>query len=389
MTNLALNKPATQSSISQWSKSCITEEDAKGANNGDVSSDYGFHTERQRGPWWQVDLEGEFYIRRVVIFNRKVEAQRLRYFSVLGSLDGAHWKRFFSKVDGAVFGAADDRPYVAEIDGDQAARFIRIRLDGYEYLHFAECQIFGDLIHPAARQQIMEEETRTEVAENQSDRTKELLRLMSAPFPEVFVINLDERSDRWSAIEGLCAACDLHPERVSAVKAVPGWRGCGLSHIACLKLAKERDLPWVLILEDDASFTPDGIARFRGLLDYLWDDRPTWQRFNGGPTFPADPVVSLMRREPPLLFARGFATHFNLIHAGAYDAILQWDPDRDHMIDVFYMTLETQSTFRTIATVPHIAVQTGSDSDITGGVERSFASLFRFSEQKLRECVTR
>ena len=168
MTNLALNKAATQSSTSQWSRSRIADEDARGANNGQVSDDYAFHTERERGPWWQVDLEGDFYIRRVVIFNWKAYAQRLKYFSILGSLNGRRWKRLFSKIDGTVFGDVNDRPYVVEIEGDQPARFVRVRLDGYDYLHFRECQVFGDPIDAEARKRIIDEEARTEAAESQN-----------------------------------------------------------------------------------------------------------------------------------------------------------------------------------------------------------------------------
>ena len=49
-----------------------------------------------------------------------------------------------------------------------------------------------------------------------------------------------------------------------------------------------------------------------------------------------------MRRKPPLAFARGFGNHFNLVLAGAYDAILRWRPDRGQRMDVSLMNLETQ-----------------------------------------------
>lgn len=162
MINLALNKPATQSSVSEWSHSRVAEQDARGANDGKISRDMGFHTDIEQDPWWQVDLEGEFLIRKVVIFNRQIQAHRLKYFSLLGSLDGHQWKRMFRKTDGTVFGGTDDRPYVAEIDGDQPARFVRVRLDRYEYLHFNECQIFGDPFDAEARQRIIEEKARRE-----------------------------------------------------------------------------------------------------------------------------------------------------------------------------------------------------------------------------------
>ena len=43
-------------------------------------------------------------------------------------------------------------------------------------------------------------------------------------------------------------------ERFEAVKASPGGIGCGYSHLAVLKIAKERGYKNVLILEDDFTF---------------------------------------------------------------------------------------------------------------------------------------
>ena len=160
--NLAMNKPALQSSTSEWSSSHLPEEDARGANNGNISGDMGFHTDREQNPWWQVDLEDEFLIRRVVIYNRHREAQRLRHFSILRSLDGHRWVTFYRKIDSAVFGDTDSRPYVAEVHGDQPARFVRVQLEGCEWLHFNECQVFGVPLDPETRDRIAEDEARTE-----------------------------------------------------------------------------------------------------------------------------------------------------------------------------------------------------------------------------------
>ena len=88
--------------------------------------------------------------------------------------------------------------------------------------------------------------------------------------PETFVINLDDRTDRWDAIQKLCSGAGLTPRRISAVRATPGWIGCTYSHMKCMQIAKEEQLPWVLILEDDATFTPASFNRFRMLLPFLW-----------------------------------------------------------------------------------------------------------------------
>ncbi|QPC91651.1 FkbM family methyltransferase [Mesorhizobium sp. INR15] len=158
MTNLALNKPATQSSISEWSFGRRPEEDAKGGNNGNISTEMGFHTKREQDPWWQVDLGDEFLVYKVILYNRQHQAHRLRHFSLLRSLDGQHWSVFYRKIDSAIFGDSDPRPYVADISGDHPARFVRVQLDGYECLHFSECQVFGVPLDQATREKITKNE---------------------------------------------------------------------------------------------------------------------------------------------------------------------------------------------------------------------------------------
>jgi SAM-dependent methyltransferase len=213
----------------------------------------------------------------------------------------------------------------------------------------------------------------------------------TAPFPEVLVINLDHRTDRWAAIQKKCEDANLNPLRVPAVQMSPSWQACGYSHLKCVRIAKDRGLPWLVILEDDATFSSGSIERFRDLLPYLWENRDKWERFTGGPTFPANPVIRILDREQKLLYARGFCTHFNLIHSGAYDQILKWDPSQK-MIDVYYMNLESsfRVVFNSIATVPHISAQSNSASDVArsvGFTDSDYSEMFVYSEQKLRECL--
>ena len=71
LPNLAMNKPATQSSLSRWSRGSTLEEDAGNAVNGNPSKDYGFHTDHELNPWWMVDLGITAYIHFIRIFNRQ------------------------------------------------------------------------------------------------------------------------------------------------------------------------------------------------------------------------------------------------------------------------------------------------------------------------------
>ena len=67
-------------------------------------------------------------------------------------------------------------------------------------------------------------------------------------------INLQRRSDRREEIEEELRRMDLEAERFNAIPHERGIVGCGYSHLAVLKLAKERNYKNVLILEDDFKF---------------------------------------------------------------------------------------------------------------------------------------
>jgi hypothetical protein len=93
---------------------------------------------------------------------------------------------------------------------------------------------------------------------------------MNTLFDGVFVINLDFRTDRLHDMIVQLSQFNLPFERFSAIQDSPGTVGCGKSHIACLKLAKQRGYKSVLILEDDFQFLvpPDVFfLRMRQFID--------------------------------------------------------------------------------------------------------------------------
>lgn len=70
--------------------------------------------------------------------------------------------------------------------------------------------------------------------------------------PNILYINLDHREDRKWHIVSQLNQLGLHSfERFPAVKTTNGAIGCGISHIKCLELAKERGWDMVTIIEDD------------------------------------------------------------------------------------------------------------------------------------------
>ena len=73
-------------------------------------------------------------------------------------------------------------------------------------------------------------------------------------FDAVYFINLDSRPDRLHEICGELDKMDISGIRFPAIHHKSGIVGCGYSHLAVLKLARDRNLKNVLILEDDFEF---------------------------------------------------------------------------------------------------------------------------------------
>lgn len=148
-TNLALNRPAAQSSTSSWSKA----NDAQGAVDGQKNGGFGFHTEHEARPWWQVDLQQVATLCEIRVFNRMDIPCRARTLQVLVSNDGRNWYSVYTNAangggpltgNGSCFGGTDGKPLSINLAGrGVAARYVRLQLNETEYLHFDEVEIYG------------------------------------------------------------------------------------------------------------------------------------------------------------------------------------------------------------------------------------------------------
>lgn len=174
-------------------------------------------------------------------------------------------------------------------------------------------------------------------------------------FPPTLVINLADRPEKWKKTVETFSMFPVQLERVDAVKASPGWKGCSASHLKAIRLAKERNYEWVIILEDDAQFSNEGYKQFLDLLPILHKRRDEWDIFLGGATMIDN--VRQISHTPRLYQAGAYTAHFCLIHKNAYDKIL--DNYEDGPIDVYY-----KEKMRLWMTLPHISTQRPGPSDI-------------------------
>lgn len=148
LSNLAINKRATQSSLSQWSKGSSVEEDAGNAVNGKPWEDYGFHTDEEDNPWWMVDLGRPSQLQFMRIFNRDPVPEwiqrRASPLVVEVSNDRDQWRILFSTEPGQIFGGYwGGRPLLWGAQQPIEARFVRITISSRGTLHLAEVEIYG------------------------------------------------------------------------------------------------------------------------------------------------------------------------------------------------------------------------------------------------------
>ncbi len=118
------------------------ETDAAGGCDGVKDGKWGFHTENQEGPWWQVDLGGVKPLDRVVLWNRCDAAARNDNIIVQVSEDGSNWRDAYTHNGPTFYGKTDGRPLSVPLAGC-SARYVRLTLRAQSWLHLDEVEVFG------------------------------------------------------------------------------------------------------------------------------------------------------------------------------------------------------------------------------------------------------
>ena len=62
---------------------------------------------------------------------------------------------------------------------------------------------------------------------------------------------------------------------VEAIKHIEGYKGCFLSHKKCIQIAKEKNLKYIIVLEDDCLPLENFSKRFENIISFL-DSYDNW-----------------------------------------------------------------------------------------------------------------
>uniref|UniRef100_UPI000577A96E discoidin domain-containing protein n=1 Tax=Campylobacter jejuni TaxID=197 RepID=UPI000577A96E len=136
LIDIAIGKKAFQSSLSKWSK----DNDPQRAIQDNLEHiDYAFHTNLENNPWWMVDLEKEYPIELIKVFNRIYCFHEVaRKLTIEISKDKKNWLLVHKGMN-AFYKAGIEFEIVLPIP--MKARYVKISLDGKGYLHLSKIQV--------------------------------------------------------------------------------------------------------------------------------------------------------------------------------------------------------------------------------------------------------
>jgi hypothetical protein len=119
-------------------------EDALGAVDGVRNGKWGFHTNSEVHPWWQVDLGRSMALDRVLVFNRCDIPDRAARLVLQLSDDGKTWADAYHHDGTRFLGQPDGKPLGIRLKGARA-RYVRITLadEGPMYLHLDEVEVYA------------------------------------------------------------------------------------------------------------------------------------------------------------------------------------------------------------------------------------------------------
>ena len=187
-----------------------------------------------------------------------------------------------------------------------------------------------------------------------------------------FYINLNSRLDRKLHVEHQLDLVGIrnNVRRFNAIHNINGRIGCSLSHLKCIQMAKEQNMEFVLILEDDVSFLlPDdfveNVNKFLSNLKNKWD--VLLLAGNNLPPFTTNDEVSI--RVSHCQTTTGYIVrqhYYDTLIANIKEGVAKLMKTPEHhyyfAIDKYWIHLQKQH--RWMLLVPLIVVQRPDYSDI-------------------------
>ena len=176
---------------------------------------------------------------------------------------------------------------------------------------------------------------------------------------DLYVINLIQREDRKNQIiNDFSIYKNINLNFIEAIRHQNGAIGCFLSYKKCIRIAKEKNMKYIIILEDDCLPMNNFENRLKNLLSYL-ESNNDWDIFLGG-VKKCNKVFSKTRIFDENLYyiCRAHCTHLFICNNSLYDTLLEVDETK-YAVDTFW-----HKKYRVCILLPFLAFQHNGISNI-------------------------
>jgi len=176
---------------------------------------------------------------------------------------------------------------------------------------------------------------------------------------DLYVINLiDSKARKEQITLDFSPYKDIQLNFVEAIKHENGGIGCFLSFKKCVRMAKEKNMKYVIILEDDCLPMNNFENRLKKLLSYL-ESNDNWDIFLGGVKKCNKVFDKTSISDENLYFiCRAHSAHLFICNSNIYDSFLEID-ETQHAVDTFW-----HKKYRVCILLPFLAFQRNGISNI-------------------------
>lgn len=199
---------------------------------------------------------------------------------------------------------------------------------------------------------------------------------------DIYVINIKERVDRKEKLLELFKEyVNINLIFVEAIKHENGAIGCFLSHKKCLKIAKEKNLKNIIVLEDDCMPATDFYNRLIKIKEYL-DKKNNWDILLGG-VFKISSVKLELKDTPEKLYyiKRGCCTQLVFYNNKSYDFFLNYDETSNPIDHAWH------NNFFAILPIPFLAYQYDSFSTIQNKWNGELENFLVTYENRIKDYI--
>ena len=183
--------------------------------------------------------------------------------------------------------------------------------------------------------------------------------------------------DRWEGIQKRFYNSSINLKRVSAVEHSNGNIGCAFSFLKIVQMAKDNNLPSILIFEDDNKPMDNFDLRWKVAKRWLDNNSDKWEIINGGARlydwfkYDINTTSSEHEEQTEYIFSleenvhffkteKLLSTNWVYINSNAYDKVLAWSHKTHGAIDDY---LNKTKNFNVLFILPLLGMQVNSFSD--------------------------